>query len=78
MELGLATFADLSSGVSPEQRMRDLLEEAQLAEQAGLDVFAIGEHHRSDFLISSPAVALAAIAANSAHGTRWPLRPCGQ
>jgi probable LLM family oxidoreductase len=65
MELGLATFADLSSGVSPEQRMRDLLEEAQLAEQVGLDVFAIGEHHRPDFLISSPVVALAAIAART-------------
>jgi probable LLM family oxidoreductase len=65
MELGLATFADLSSGVSPEQRMRDLLEEAELAEQVGLDVFAIGEHHRPDFLISSPVVALAAIAART-------------
>src|SRR4029077_19289487 len=65
MELGLATFADLSSGVSPEQRMRDLIEEAVLAEQVGLDVFAIGEHHRPDFLISSPAVALAAIAART-------------
>src|SRR5947208_11394715 len=62
MQLGLATFADLSSGVSPEQRMRDLLEEAELADQLGLDVFAIGEHHRPDFLISSPAVALAAVA----------------
>ncbi len=62
MELGVATFADLSSGVSPEQRMRDLLEEAILADQVGLDVFAIGEHHRPDFLISSPQVALAAIA----------------
>jgi probable LLM family oxidoreductase len=62
MELGLATFADLSSGVSPQQRMRDLLEEAVLADQLGLDVFAVGEHHRPDFLISSPAVALAAIA----------------
>ncbi len=62
MELGLATFADLSSGISPEQRMRDLIEEAVLAEQLGLDVFAVGEHHRPDFLISSPAIALAAIA----------------
>ncbi len=41
MELGLATFADLSSGVSPEQRMRDLLEEAQLADELGLDVGAV-------------------------------------
>jgi probable LLM family oxidoreductase len=62
MELGLATFADLAGGTSPEQRMRDLLEEAVLADQLGLDVFAIGEHHRPDFLISSPAVALAAVA----------------
>src|ERR1700690_2343723 len=65
MELGLATFADLSSGVSPQQRMRDLIEEGVLAEQLGLDVFAIGEHHRPDFLISSPPVALAAIAAQT-------------
>jgi probable LLM family oxidoreductase len=65
VELGLATFADLSSGVSPEQRMRDLLEEADLADQLGLDVFAVGEHHRPDFLVSSPAVALAAIAART-------------
>src|SRR5436190_1632490 len=65
MELGLATFADLSSGISPEQRMRDLLEEAELADQLGLDVFAVGEHHRPDFVVSSPAVALAAIAART-------------
>jgi probable LLM family oxidoreductase len=62
MELGLATFADLASGVSPQQRMRDLMEEAELADQLGLDVFAIGEHHRPDFLVSSPAVVLGAIA----------------
>ena len=65
MELGLATFADLSSGATPEQRMRDLLEEAELADQLGLDVFAVGEHHRPDFAVSSPAVALAAIAART-------------
>jgi probable LLM family oxidoreductase len=62
MELGVATFADLSSGLSPEQRMRDLMEEVRLADELGLDVFAIGEHHRPDFLISSPATALAAAA----------------
>ena len=62
MELGVATFADLSSGVSPEQRMKDLIEESVLADELGLDVFAIGEHHRPDFLISAPAIALAAIA----------------
>src|SRR2546423_12061343 len=65
MELGLSTFADLSSGVSPEQRMRELIEEAELADQLGLDVFAVGEHHRPDFAVSSPAVALAAIAART-------------
>ena len=65
MELGVATFADLASGVSPEERMRQLLEEAELADQLGLDVFAVGEHHRPDFLISSPPVALAAIAART-------------
>src|SRR5579872_6438109 len=65
MELGVATFADLASGVTPEQRMRELLEEAQLADELGLDVFAVGEHHRPDFLVSAPAVALAAIAART-------------
>jgi probable LLM family oxidoreductase len=65
MELGLATFADLATGVSPQQRMRELLEEAELADQLGLDVFAVGEHHRRDFLVSSPATALAAIAART-------------
>jgi probable LLM family oxidoreductase len=62
MELGVATFADLGSGVSPQQRMADLLEEARLADELGLDVFALGEHHRPDFLVSAPTVVLAAIA----------------
>ena len=62
MELGVATFADLASGVSPQERMRQLVEEAELADQLGLDVFAVGEHHRPDFLVSAPAVVLAALA----------------
>jgi probable LLM family oxidoreductase len=62
VELGLATFADLASGISPLQRMRNLMEEAELADQLGLDVFAIGEHHRPDFLVSAPAVVLGAVA----------------
>ena len=45
--------------------MRELLEEAELTEQVGLDVFAIGEHHRPDFLVSAPAVVLSAIAART-------------
>jgi probable LLM family oxidoreductase len=63
MELGLLTFADLHPGVTPQQRMEQLLEEARLADELGLDVFGIGEHHRPDYLISSPPVALAAAAA---------------
>ena len=62
MELGLATFADLAADISPEQRMKNLIEEATLADDLGFDVFAIGEHHREDFLISSPAIPLAAAA----------------
>jgi probable LLM family oxidoreductase len=65
MEIGLATFVDLPPGVSPQQRMAQLLEEAELADQLGLDVFAVGEHHRPDFVVSAPAVALAAIAART-------------
>jgi len=62
MELGLATFADVGSGTSPQQRMRDLLEEVQLADELGLDVFGVGEHHRPDFAVSAPATVLAAAA----------------
>jgi probable LLM family oxidoreductase len=68
MELGLCTFVDWtpdpSTGktITAHQRMRNLMEEAELAEQVGLEVFAVGEHHRPDFLASSPAVVLAAIA----------------
>jgi probable LLM family oxidoreductase len=67
MELGLATFADLAAGISPRRRMLDLLEEIELADQLGLDVFAIGEHHRPDFLVSSPAVVLGAAAVRTEH-----------
>src|SRR6201747_2244549 len=67
MELGLASFADLSSGVSPQQRLSDLLEEITLADELGLDVFGIGEHHRPDFAVSAPAVVLAAAAARTEH-----------
>jgi len=62
MELGIITFADLDPSRPPEQRMRELMEEAELADQLGLDVFGIGEHHRPDYLVSSPAVALAGAA----------------
>src|SRR6187455_2397563 len=68
MELGLCSFVEVtpdpSSGVliSPEQRIKNLMEEIELADQLGLDVFAIGEHHRPDFVVSSPAIILAAAA----------------
>jgi probable LLM family oxidoreductase len=71
MEIGVYTFAELQEDpldghmISPEQRMRDLLEEAELADQVGLDVFGVGEHHREDLIVSSPAVVLAAIAART-------------
>src|SRR3954464_15757167 len=65
MELGVATFADVAAGVSPELRLRHLLEEAELADELGLDVFAVGEHHRPDYAVSAPAVVLAAIAART-------------
>jgi probable LLM family oxidoreductase len=67
MEIGLYTFADVAAG-HPEragQRLRNLVEEMELADQVGLDVFAIGEHHRPDYAVSSPAVALAAGAART-------------
>jgi len=62
MELGLATFADLGTATAPAQRMRELIEEAALADELGLDVFGLGEHHRPDYLVSAPVVVLAAIA----------------
>ncbi|HEX5167763.1 MAG TPA: LLM class flavin-dependent oxidoreductase [Cyclobacteriaceae bacterium] len=64
MELGISTFVETpdTAGVSTYQRMRDLMEEVELADQLGLDVFAVGEHHRRDYIVSSPAVVLAAAA----------------
>ena len=70
-ELGLTTFVELTPdpvtgvAISPEQRFKDLLEEVELADQVGLDLFAIGEHHRADYLVSAPAVVLAAAAART-------------
>jgi probable LLM family oxidoreductase len=63
MEIGVYTFADVATG--PEQRLHDLLEEVELAEQVGLDVFGLGEHHRPDYAVSAPAVVLAAAAART-------------
>jgi probable LLM family oxidoreductase len=63
MELGVYTFAELTGEtVTAERRLRDLLEEIVLADEVGLDVFGVGEHHRPDFAVSSPATVLAAAA----------------
>src|SRR3954466_16269489 len=48
-ELGVATFADVAPGVSPELRLRHLLEEPTAADELGLDVFAVGQHHPPDY-----------------------------
>ena len=65
MEIGVYTFADVRGERTPRERLAQLLEEADLADQVGLDVFGIGEHHRADYAVSSPSVALAAIAART-------------
>jgi alkanesulfonate monooxygenase SsuD/methylene tetrahydromethanopterin reductase-like flavin-dependent oxidoreductase (luciferase family) len=57
MELGLYTFADVGPEIDPAQLLHNLLEEIELADQLGLDVFGVGEHHRPDYAVSSPAVA---------------------
>lgn len=68
MELGLYTFVentpDAKTGetLHPSERLRNLLEEIELADRAGLDVVGIGEHHRSEYISSAPAVILAAAA----------------
>jgi probable LLM family oxidoreductase len=71
MEIGIYTFAetpmDPATGrqLGAEQRLKDLLEEIELADQVGLDVFGVGEHHRPDYAVSAPAVVLAAAAART-------------
>jgi probable LLM family oxidoreductase len=68
MELGLYTFADVdpnpAGGKGPEaaRRAKNLIEEIELADQVGLDVFGLGEHHRPDYAASAPAMILAAAA----------------
>ncbi len=70
-EIGLYSFAELTPDpltgkkLDPAARVRDLLEEIELADQVGLDVFGLGEHHRSDFVSSAPEVILAAAASRT-------------
>ncbi|MEQ9280006.1 MAG: LLM class flavin-dependent oxidoreductase [Balneola sp.] len=71
MELGIFTFVDnnpdpnTGEKLHPSKRLQNLLEEAELADQAGLDVFGIGEHHREEYVASAPTVILSAIAART-------------
>ncbi|GAC1659593.1 MAG: LLM class flavin-dependent oxidoreductase [Acidobacteriaceae bacterium] len=69
MEIGfdsfVASMTDLGTRTPPEVRMRDLLDEIALADEVGLDVVGIGEHHREEFLDSAPAIILAAAAART-------------
>jgi probable LLM family oxidoreductase len=68
MEIGICTFADVGTHpitketIAPGQRLRNLMEEMALADQLGLEVFAVGEHHRPDYAVSAPAIVLAAAA----------------
>ena len=68
MKIGIDSFAaiikdpETGTSIPPSERLRDLLEEIDLADQVGLDVFGIGEHHRSEFLDSAPTIILAAAA----------------
>lgn len=70
-EIGMYSFADLSADpatgekISPEQRIKNLLEEIELADQVGLDVYGLGEHHREDYVSSAPDVILAAAASRT-------------
>jgi alkanesulfonate monooxygenase SsuD/methylene tetrahydromethanopterin reductase-like flavin-dependent oxidoreductase (luciferase family) len=71
LEIGIYTFAettrDPATGItiSAKQRLRDLIEEVELADSVGLDVYGVGEHHRPDFAVSAPAVVLAAASEHS-------------
>ncbi|MEH7491215.1 LLM class flavin-dependent oxidoreductase [Neobacillus niacini] len=73
IEIGIYTLADIGPNpltnktVTPKQRMKEMIEAAKLADEAGLDVFGVEEHHRLDYASSSPAVILAAIAQATKH-----------
>lgn len=69
MELGISTFGEIpvehitGNAVNAQLRVEQLIAEARLADETGLDVYALGEHHRPDYVISAPEVVLSAIAA---------------
>ncbi|MFB0496691.1 putative LLM family oxidoreductase [Mucilaginibacter sp. OAE612] len=69
MELGISTFGEIhpdgtsGNAVNAHKRVQELLEEVKLADEVGLDVYAFGEHHRPDFVISAPEILISAAAA---------------
>lgn len=68
MELGIGLFGDLTYNFEKENyqlassRLKEIVEEAKLADKLGLDIFAIGEHHREDYAVATPEIMLAALA----------------
>ncbi|SIL92186.1 alkanal monooxygenase subunit alpha [Mycobacteroides abscessus subsp. abscessus] len=62
VQFGLDTFADVPAGMTNPEAIRAVVEEGVRADQVGVDIFAIGEHHRAEFVGESPETMLAAIA----------------
>ncbi|VWL85137.1 LLM class flavin-dependent oxidoreductase [Oceanivirga miroungae] len=72
IELGISTFGETTvmedgTKLSHDQRIRNMIEEVELADKVGLDIYAVGEHHRDDFAVSSPEMILAAAAVKTKH-----------
>ncbi len=65
MQVGIDSFAAVTPGVTPAQRVGELVNEIVAADAAGLDVFGLGEHHRAEYLDQAPAIILAAAAART-------------
>ncbi|MGT2741969.1 LLM class flavin-dependent oxidoreductase [Streptococcus plurextorum] len=73
IELGISTFGETTplektgQVISHDERIRNMIEEIELADAVGLDIYAVGEHHREDFAVSAPEIILAAGAVNTKH-----------
>ncbi len=71
VELGISTFGETTplektdKAISHDERIRNLIEEVELADQVGIDAYAIGEHHRKDFAVSAPEIIIAIAAAKT-------------
>ena len=86
VELGISTFGETTeiegTGITPthDERIRNMVEEVKLADKVGLDIYAIGEHHREDFAVSAPEILLAAGAAVTKNRCyfKWKSRDYGR